>query len=103
MSEVTRGSLDGFRQTLEAVHAAGGLVIGSVGRAAIFGHMGLDPFIEYKARGQDPLVAPGGEPRDIDIIGDFDLQRRLKGLPHPVDGAAFTMTSRTVARDENGG
>ncbi|HSX06512.1 MAG TPA: hypothetical protein VLG92_02225 [Candidatus Saccharimonadia bacterium] len=94
MSEYQPGAaptIDGLKQTLEAVYAAGGLVVGSIGRAAIFAHMGLDPHMEFTERArltkqhEELLAKPDGTPRDVDVIGPYDFTTNLPELPHPVD------------------
>lgn len=95
-------SLDTLRQTLEAVHTAGGLVIGSIGRAAIYEHMGLNPFLEYEARQQQPLVTATGKPRDVDVIGVSDRGGRFKGLPHFVDPSPYQVLGRDLEKRQEG-
>ncbi len=94
-------SYDGLRETLEAVHNAGGLVIGSIGRSAIFGEMDLDPLLEFKTRGEELLVKKDGTLRDVDVIGEYGFTRSLPKLPHLVDGTAFNRL-RTIAKGKDG-
>lgn len=99
-------TIEGLRQTLEAVHAARGLIVGSLGREAIFRHMGLGPYREFDERSRrtgkhETLLAKSdGSPRDVDVIGPLGFARRLRGLPHFVDPAAERV--RNIAQRPSG-
>jgi|GEM_PF-1884578 len=100
-------TLEGLQQTFEAIHAAGGLIMGSLGRAAIYEHlMGLDPNSEFIERSritgknEQLLTKPNGKPRDVDMIGPIDFPKHLASLPHPVDPTMTRMCN--IAKDSEG-
>ena len=71
---------------LEAVHDAGLLVVGSLGRAAYYSNFVGDPEYEFTARGE-PVLGTPRHIRDIDVLGE--TPEELKRALFYVDDFAF--------------
>lgn len=100
----SRPSPNGLAETIQAIQARGGILIGSFGRAAIFRLLAGNAELEFTARGENPLLNAHGGLRDIDVIGpaNFVDHTWTRRLPHPVDGVAFYGPGIQLALEDSG-
>jgi len=93
--EIFTPSEANLRSNIQNVNARGLLVVGSVGRAAIFQSITGCAMLELNRRGEQPLVASHivyrqGVPRDIDIIGGKAPDKEMPPpYPHHIDDRGF--------------
>jgi hypothetical protein len=71
-------------------------LVGSLGRAVLYGEAYDDPYKEYELRKQVPLAA-SIKPRDIDLIGTTAYLEDLQ--PYPMDTVAFNGTEVAIVKD----
>jgi len=94
-------SEEGMRRTVTAMTSQGLLIVGSLGRAAIYNALLHDPMYEFTARGESALMSdqPGGRqgPRDVDIMGGEYTGHFSDYFPHRPDNGAAHM----ITRDQN--
>ncbi len=73
------------------------LIVGSVGRSAIYGSLYDRPHHEYEVRRQHPLGTIAN-PRDIDILG-LSAEEATSYAPYPVDASGFRGKYSSLVRD----
>ncbi|MBI5357860.1 hypothetical protein HZB74_03375 [Candidatus Saccharibacteria bacterium] len=66
------------------------LMVGSVGRAAVYNEVYDDPLHEYRLREQEPIYNGCGERGDIDLVGAPPDASESHLGPFPIDTRAFS-------------
>ncbi len=72
-------------------------LVGSLGRATVFGNLLGNPFYEFDARGQQPLEN-GVNARDIDVIG-VDPEFAAHTLPFWVDATSYSNSDAKLVQE----
>jgi hypothetical protein len=97
-------SEEGMKKTISEISSQGLLIVGSLGRAAIYNKLLGDPMYEFHARGQDVLMAPVIEsssrlrPRDVDVVGGEYTGPLSDYFPHTPD----TKATRMITKEQDG-
>jgi hypothetical protein len=84
-----------FRRTMEWLAGTDLLVVGTVGRAALYRSRGADPELEIATRNESKLVSKKSgrpRPRDVDVIGGHVEHGFMP--PHDIDSRAFHRKER---------
>lgn len=75
------------------------LIVGTLGRAGVYNEVFDDPFVEYEARGQNPLTKYRGKSvGDIDIIGGPSEDECVGFGPFYMDIIAFGCSQMSITR-----
>ena len=88
-------------ENIQTANSRGLLIVGSVGRAAIFNKLAGDSLLEIRERGETPLESyytrHRGRPRDIDVLGgDITEEESEASYPHHLDARAFFNIRRRI-------
>lgn len=109
------GSVAELERTINLAREHGQIVVGSIGRAVVFNELTGNPYVEFEARGQDPLVGRRSgwvdgrhvwdipSPRDVDTIGGRKVRLVMdKPLVHPLQDTAFDNQEYHLTQDREG-